>query len=217
MAKGVIAKKQPMDRFEKAYTPEEVFAWINENDTRDPFEKTTKKDAEMDGHMMKIYSDRYNLFMKKGLKCCSCGIEGVHFYKERNFTKAGTLNDGKYHFNLYAIDDEGDEVLMTKDHTVAKSLGGANTLQNFLPMCTVCNCKKGSMSDEEWKDFRKENVEKSKTTNISLQRYRSLKGTADKFGKKVYKCLSLNRMFIAEDLENAQSKYTGHTVIEVIM
>ena len=46
--------------------------------------------------------------------------------------------------NLYAINEKGEEVLMTKDHIEPKSLGGKNSLNNYQTMCTICNCEKGS-------------------------------------------------------------------------
>ena len=35
------------------------------------------------------------------------------------------------------------EMMMTKDHILPRSKGGANRLENYQPMCSKCNCKKG--------------------------------------------------------------------------
>jgi hypothetical protein len=47
--------------------------------------------------------------------------------------------------NLYAIDKNGNEILMTKDHIVPKSKGGANALYNYQPMCSHCNAEKADV------------------------------------------------------------------------
>lgn len=90
----------------------------------------------------KIYtlSDRYKLFFLKGYKCVECGLEGKYFALER--TKED--NSKRYHLNLYAIDDNGCEVMMTKDHIVPKSLGGKDSVKNYQTMCSKCNEKKGN-------------------------------------------------------------------------
>lgn len=90
-----------------------------------------------DGDLIKMNSERYEVFDVKGIKCVCCGLEGKYFAKERP-------NDTyPYHFNLYAINDKNEEVLMTKDHIVAKSNGGRNHIDNYQPMCTICNLEKG--------------------------------------------------------------------------
>jgi len=216
------SKKQNLDRFEKMYSVTEVFSWIDQNieflSNNKPNEKTK---AIIDGHLMKVYSQRYHLFQTKGVTCSCCGIIGDRFYKERNFTvsKQPTDINGQYHFNLYGIDSEGDEVLMTKDHIIPITKGGQNTLENYQTMCTVCNGLKAAMSCDEWKQFQKDTSMKTYSKEASLHRYKSLKIIADREGKKIYKCKSLNKIFIATDLENAKSKYTNHehNVIEYIV
>ena len=44
-----------------------------------------------------------------------CGIEGKYFAKEK-FADQST-----YHLNLYAVDNNGDEILITKDHIMPHS------------------------------------------------------------------------------------------------
>lgn len=103
------------------------------------FEKC-KKNAkiELDGDIIKGNSQRYQTFFTKGTKCICCGIEGRYFAKE----KVGC--DKSYHLNLYAIDKNGEEVLMTKDHILPKSKGGRDHISNYQPMCVKCNKAKGS-------------------------------------------------------------------------
>lgn len=93
------------------------------------------------GDPIKTNSQRYTVFFKKGMKCVKCGIEGKYFAKEKEPTQLSN----KYHLNLYALDENGKEVLMTKDHIIPKSKGGSNKLDNFQTMCCRCNEKKGNM------------------------------------------------------------------------
>lgn len=67
----------------------------------------------------------------------SCGRVGTHFAIER-----GT-GQQTYHLNLWAIDEQGDEYLMTHDHILARSLGGADNISNTQTMCSPCNAEKG--------------------------------------------------------------------------
>ncbi|WP_437261254.1 HNH endonuclease [Bacillus thuringiensis] len=95
-----------------------------------------KSRKDFDGDLIKMNSQRYECFDKKGTKCVTCGIEGKFFAKERH------KENKVFHFNLYAVDKSGNEVLMTKDHIIAKSKGGANHISNYQTMCTRCNHKK---------------------------------------------------------------------------
>ena len=92
--------------------------------------------VSFDGEWVKMGSIRYQNFKIHGVQCYFCGIQGKYFVMEKHQEKH------PYHFNLYAIDDNGDEVLMTKDHIFPKSGGGKNELNNFQPLCHPCNMKK---------------------------------------------------------------------------
>lgn len=109
-----------------------------------------KAKVDFDGDLMKMSSHRYHTFVKSGIKCVCCGIEGKYFVKEK-FKK-----DKGYHFNLYALNENGEEILMTKDHIVAKSKGGKDCIENYQTMCITCNNEKGTMSQEEFDLYLKE-------------------------------------------------------------
>lgn len=96
-----------------------------------------------DGDSIKANSQRYQTFFHKGITCVNCGIKGQFFAKEK------AENDGSYHLNLYAVNSEGEEVLMTKDHILPKSKGGKNTLENYQCMCTICNEQKGNQLENK--------------------------------------------------------------------
>lgn len=101
---------------------------------------STKKDIVMfDGDPIKMGSDRYKTFKFKGLKCVCCDLVGSFYAKER-FTRHSKIES--YHFNLYAIDKNGNEILMTKDHITPKSKGGPDNIENYQPMCSPCNTEK---------------------------------------------------------------------------
>lgn len=88
----------------------------------------------MNGVSVKITSQRYAVF-KNSITCVSCNVKGAFFAVER-------FSDGPYHLNLYAM-KHGREVLMTKDHIIAKFNGGKNIVSNYQTMCSPCNRLKG--------------------------------------------------------------------------
>jgi len=92
-----------------------------------------------DGNEVKMTSERYILFKTKGVVCVCCGIVGTKFHLEKN-----TKNVLTYHFNLYGVNENGQEIMITKDHIVPKSKGGKNKISNYQPMCIICNAKKGN-------------------------------------------------------------------------
>ena len=104
--------------------------------------KNRKRVMLDDGNVVKANSQRIKLFKLKGCKCVRCGIEGKFFAYE------GT-NKKEAHLNLYAIDKNGNEVLMTKDHILPKSRGGANQMTNYVTMCSICNFAKGNRLESE--------------------------------------------------------------------
>lgn len=107
------------------------------------FEKDKRNaKVELDGDTIKGNSQRYQVFFTKGLKCACCGIDGKYFAKEK------CSYDKSYHLNLYAVDDNDKEVLMTKDHIVPKSKGGKDVIENYQPMCVKCNVAKGNKIEE---------------------------------------------------------------------
>lgn len=94
----------------------------------------------IDGDSIYMDSHRYWVFKEKGCNCVICGAKGLFFRKETT-NKEGI----HFHFNLYAINKKGEEVLMTKDHIIPKSKGGANHINNYQLMCQTCNVKKGNL------------------------------------------------------------------------
>lgn len=93
-----------------------------------------------DNIIVKMDSQRYQLFFEHGTDCVKCGLRGAYFWLEQNKNQPGTA----YHFNLYGVDDNGEEVLITKDHIIPKSKGGKNHVSNYQTMCIRCNMEKSN-------------------------------------------------------------------------
>lgn len=99
--------------------------------------KVGKNYADFDGDLIKMESQRYRLFKRDGCTCVECGLEGTYFIKERHNEK------NPYHFNLYGVNENGAEILITKDHILARANGGKDIMSNYQVMCFPCNNKKG--------------------------------------------------------------------------
>lgn len=126
----------------KHYSIEEVFKfcgeWLNPEYSNSRENRKNKRHREeFDGFLVKPYSERYQTFYNKGIKCSKCGIEGKYFMLEPH---AGDEETNIRHFNLYTADG----ILMTKDHIIPRSKGGKNHISNYQTMCCSCNEKKGN-------------------------------------------------------------------------
>lgn len=112
------------------FLPDDVLPFITNDDT--------KREYVIDGikHEVRMNSHRYFIF--KASPCCAaCGVVGTKMLLEQH------PNDKSPHFNLYAVED-GELVLMTKDHIRAKSFGGEDRHSNYQTMCAICNNLKGN-------------------------------------------------------------------------
>ena len=88
---------------------------------------------------VKTKDDRYLNFIKHGYKCVKCGIEGTYVNLECNCSLGN-------HLNLYGIDKNGKETLLTKDHIYPKSKGGLDNINNYQVLCENCNNEKSDNS-----------------------------------------------------------------------
>jgi len=116
------------------YTLEDVFSGM-----RTALNGGTERFYTADGEDWKM-STRMLTFLEKGVVCRYCKLEGAYFQAERF-----SLNEKKFHLNLYAVDYEGDEVLMTHDHHVPRGSGGKDALGNTDTACTTCNSYKAGL------------------------------------------------------------------------
>ena len=112
------------------FAPEDVLPYITSSDEKREYRVGKKQ------FLVRMNSHRYFVF-RSSRKCVSCGLEGTKMLLEQH------PNDRSPHFNLYAEED-GQLVLMTKDHIHAKSCGGEDRHSNYQTMCSVCNNLKAS-------------------------------------------------------------------------
>jgi 5-methylcytosine-specific restriction endonuclease McrA len=116
-----------------------VLNYVLENEKIPYKERLARHKLKIDGHAAKITSLRFRMFALKGTKCVYCGVEGQYFaYEKPSICPPKT----GWHLNLYGIDENGDEVMLTMDHIHPKSKGGKDILSNVQPLCTICNGKK---------------------------------------------------------------------------
>lgn len=119
-----------------------IFAEYTVSDVFNAMNSSLRQPTLPDGRTFKKNSARLTLFNTQGVACVTCGIEGSVFVME---SQAQNITP---HLNLYAVTDDGTRVLMTKDHILPKSKGGANALENYNTMCSPCNAKKANHVDE---------------------------------------------------------------------
>ena len=86
-------------------------------------------------YQVRMDSDRYKLF-RQNRHCAACGLEGTHMVLDLPY------GHNQPHFNLYGLED-GQLVLMTKDHIVPRTKGGRDEMANYQTYCHACNQIKG--------------------------------------------------------------------------
>lgn len=105
-----------------------------------PLTSKTKPEIEAFGKLIDgVTNLKIRTFVNHGTICKCCGIHASFFAVEIN--KNDVLQS--IILNLYAIDENGKEVLMNMDHKLPRFHGGADSLENMQTMCQPCNVKKG--------------------------------------------------------------------------
>lgn len=125
----------------------------------------------LDEDEMWANSQRYQTFFYRGCTCCKCGLKASYFAKERNYG-----SNGRYHLNLYGINEKGEEVLFTKDHIYPHSKGGINDITNYQTMCEKCN-----------------NNKSNNTNNLTLKNKIEITVSKNRYGRKLLtKIITIN-------------------------
>lgn len=109
-----------------------------------------RKRVEVMGHEIALNSLRLYTFATTPA-CCSnpeCGMVATHFAVEIQ-TKGNQPVNSHYQLNMYGEDQYGHKILMTHDHTLARSLGGVDGLANTSTMCKNCNQRKSIFESQE--------------------------------------------------------------------
>lgn len=129
---------------------EETLKAIKDYNDNHPLNETKQrpKRVEFSGQQVKLGSLRLLTFVVHGTQCVDCGVKAAFFAMERHAI------DENYHLNLWAIRENGQQVLMTHDHILARSLGGADSIANTQTMCMDCNFEKGKI-EHKLKEIRK--------------------------------------------------------------
>lgn len=127
------------------YTVEQVLPFVYfESLSKD--EGADRQLKNFDGDLIDMTSDRYRTFSAKGTDCVKCGFKGLYFAKERDKNAGvGKTQKVRFHFNLYGVDEKGQQIMLTKDHIFPTRAGGADILDNMQTLCQACNCKKGGV------------------------------------------------------------------------
>jgi len=76
------------------------------------------RNITVNGHLVNRESARYACFKYEGTACCKCGLQGEFFALER---QPINTPPNRYHFNLYAHDADGNEVMICKHKTTTGS------------------------------------------------------------------------------------------------
>ena len=119
----------------KTYSIDLIFDFIRSHPLNPIKGENIKKDPayfyiDEEGNKCKLR--RARIFFEIGIDCVKCDAKAKFFAIEK-------WPDDSVHFELYAIDNSGDDVLMTIDHMTAKSKEGPSHISNYAPMCKVCN------------------------------------------------------------------------------
>lgn len=122
----------------RKYKPEEILPLVSKPTAHG----WSPKREVLDGDQINFRSSRLSTF-KRSLRCVCCGVEGSFFVKEKH-RRMREPHLSPYHLNLYGIDQQGREVLMTSDHIIPRSKAPPNLQNNRQTMCTRCNNAKGS-------------------------------------------------------------------------
>jgi len=99
-------------------------------------EQVKKNRVQVGEYMVHVTSLRLRAFLLKGVKCYMCGTEATHFSIDKFRLKS---QDEAPHMNMWGVTPEGEELLFTHDHILARSLGGKDGIENAITCCTKCN------------------------------------------------------------------------------
>jgi len=134
----------------------------------------------------KINSYRLVL-LKRNRKCVCCGLEGNLVRLERNGHESP-------HLNVYGMTEDGEYILMTKDHIIPISQGGSNLLSNMQTMCMECNILKGGYPIT------------NKQLHVVYTKYKMALKNGHKHKKAFYMAETMKNQFLKKITDNIQEE-----------
>lgn len=124
---------------------EEVIPFVRRNGKESGKRKKIYKGSDNKEYIVLMGNQKYKVFINN-LSCVCCGLTGSFFKLIKVHKKVIAQN--RAFFDLYAINDSGEEILMTMDHIIPISKNGTDALSNLQTMCTFCNnFKRGQIID----------------------------------------------------------------------
>lgn len=143
--------------------PDEILAHVDAH-----LNEARTKIQRPDGSWVGVTSLRMRTFARagrsaKGMVCVTCGLRGTFFAVEQS------PGQQSHHLNLYGINEDNAEILITHDHIVARALGGADNISNTQVMCSPCNNKKSRGEGKEVLRRRKAAKKKEEDAKINDQ------------------------------------------------
>jgi 5-methylcytosine-specific restriction endonuclease McrA len=111
----------------------EVIPFVRCNGRESGKRKKIYKGNDNKEYIVLMGNQKYKVF-RNNLSCVCCGLTGS-FFKLIKVRK----KQNRAFFDLYAINNSGEEILMTRDHIIPISRNGTDALSNLQTMCTVCN------------------------------------------------------------------------------
>jgi hypothetical protein len=104
-----------------------------------PKTNVSQPGIEAFGVLISTSSIKLRTFVQYGTTCRCCGIKAAFFAIE--FNKKDS--EQAIILNLYAIGEDGKEILMNADHRIPRYHGGSDGVDNMQTMCQPCNLEKG--------------------------------------------------------------------------
>ena len=105
--------------------------------------------------------DRYLNFIVNGFVCNCCGLKGSYVKLESNYLG--------WHFNVYGLNNAGEEIKLTKDHIYPVSKGGLNNIKNYQVLCELCNSNKKDISPMLLRDALKNGYATKKSVEMAIR------------------------------------------------
>lgn len=103
-------------------------------------------DVENKSFEVNLGATRYHVF-KNNDKCVCCGIRSTRCFLELDVQNTKQRGVDTYSIHFYAetgrVAHQSHLVLMTRDHIIAKSKDGSDSIDNSQTLCYNCNCVKG--------------------------------------------------------------------------